>query len=215
MNRKPNAQRGLSLVFSLLALVALSLGAVALVRSIDLGVFALGNLSDRKAGIAAANRGAEQAMNFVSQRIGNNAVLLNNDVPASGYYSTMRANLDPTARGAGAAIPFQRIDWNDDGCLIDGQDEPDSGCIAASPAVTIGGHQVRYVITRMCPLSGPMNDTCLRPPFNSEAENTNAGCDELGRCPNDEKVPSAYFRIIARAINARGTESFTETMVHY
>ena len=56
-----SVQRGVSLLFALLALAAISLAAVALVRSVDSGSLLIGNLSFKQDATAAADRATDVA----------------------------------------------------------------------------------------------------------------------------------------------------------
>ena len=56
------AQRGMSMLFALMALVILGLGAVALTRSVDTGTLIMGNLGFKQDTLAASSSGAEQAI---------------------------------------------------------------------------------------------------------------------------------------------------------
>ena len=88
-------QRGVSLLFALLALAAISLAAVALVRSVDSGVQVIGNLSFKQDATAAADRAAEVARAWL-QAPGRD--LLNDSTSGLGYYASSQDNLDPTGR---------------------------------------------------------------------------------------------------------------------
>jgi len=57
----PASQAGLSLIFALLALVALSLGAVALIRSVDGGTLVLGNLGFKQDATVSTEKATESA----------------------------------------------------------------------------------------------------------------------------------------------------------
>lgn len=209
-------QRGLSLVFALLALVALTLGAVALLRSVDVGVLVLGNLGDKQTGLAATGQGAEAAMRWIADRI-NTPPTLHNDIPDEGYYATHRDTLDVTGIAAGHdTLTVPTVDWEGNGCVVEGVQSAGQ-CLSASPAMEVGGETVRYLITRLCPSVGEMTSDCARPPF----ENTTKASDRdaetagvgSGRVGVDQT--SAYFRIVVRSKNARGTVAFSETLAHY
>jgi hypothetical protein len=77
------SQRGVSLLFALLALAAMLLAAVGLVRSVDSGARVLGNLGFKQAATAAADRTAERARGVLAAP----GFDLNTDAPAgNGYY---------------------------------------------------------------------------------------------------------------------------------
>ena len=99
--RRAGAQRGLSLLFALLALVALSLAAVGLVRSVGNGSLVVGNLGFKLDATATSDRGAELAITWLQNNV--SGVTLDNDVTASGYYATSTDALDPTGRNTSAS----------------------------------------------------------------------------------------------------------------
>lgn len=214
-------QSGLSLIFALLGLVAMTLGAVALVRSVDTSVLALGNLAFRQSGVALATRGAEDAKEWLEAGDKmNTGSQLDNDVVASGYYATAMTNLDATAAGIGAAVPLARVDWDDNNCMVNGQAEAFAACLQAGPVKKYGSDEVRYIITRLCPLAGSVNaagNFCARPPLPSKVDGQNrGGAGGIGG-PLEVGLQehSPYFRIVVRTKGPRGTVSFTETLVHF
>lgn len=56
------SQQGVSLIFALVALVALMLGALAMVRNVDSGTQLLGNLGFKQDATAAADQATRQAI---------------------------------------------------------------------------------------------------------------------------------------------------------
>lgn len=217
IRRSGATSRGLSLIFSLLALVAMTLGAVALVRSVDTGVLALGNMAFRQAGVASATRSTEDAIAWLSKNI--NEVALEDDLAASGYYASSIENLDASGRAAGSAVVSSRVDWDGNGCKVDGVDEPHDACLTASALKTYGTDEVRYVITRLCPSAGKASTlACAQPPIPGKALVSDRGGSGVG--PGSDRSAakadlSPYFRILVRARGPRGTVSFTETLVHF
>jgi type IV pilus assembly protein PilX len=211
--------RGLSLIFALLALVALTLGAVALVRSVDTGVLALGNLAQKQSALVAAGRGTENAIAWTQNNMG---AVLNADNNAQGYYASAMPRLDPTGRGAsgGQADQLVRVDWDDNGCQVDGVAFPVANCITASSKVDVNGVEVRYVVHRLCLLpgaEGPGNP-CAKPVTLGDAVSADkGGCAEGASCEDTAVPPDVgpYYRITARAKSARGTLTYTETLVNF
>lgn len=211
------SQRGLSLIFALLALVAMTLGAVALVRSVDTGVLALGNVSQKQVTLVAASRGAEDAVAWLGAQLQASASALNGDNPAAGYYASAMPTLDATGRGAEAmGDQLVRVNWDDDGCRVDRVAFGSANCLLASAVADRGGVQVRYVVHRLCLLPGPAGgaNSCATPITDGEALVDNKG----GWKEDTQNVaPPAgpYYRITVRALGARGTVSFTETLVNF
>lgn len=216
-------QRGVSLIFALLALVAMTLGAVALIRSVDSGVLALGNLSYKQAALSAGARATEQAVAYLEANIF--AATLDNNQPAFGYYATSLDALDPTARSVTTGVVQALVDWDANNCLINGQNVGPAACIAASPEVVVGQDRARYIITRLCSIQGPwigtdpatgMQQDCASPRV--AGSGTGSGRGDPGPAGDPGRLApsySPYFRIITRAVGPKGTVSYTETMVHF
>jgi Tfp pilus assembly protein PilX len=132
-----NRQRGVVLFFALIALLAMSLAAVALIRSVDTSTLIAGNLSFRQSATSSGDGGIELA----------NALLASNNIigvdptatlahPAnitnasSGYYSYV----DDNPASPNYVNLFADATWN-----------------AATTSTTDGsGNTYKYVVQRMC-----------------------------------------------------------------
>lgn len=93
------AQRGIVLFFALIALVAMSLAAVALIRSVDTNSLIAGNLAFKQSTLLSADRGVESAITWAS---GNASALSANSV-ANGYYATSNADARTLVDASGFA----------------------------------------------------------------------------------------------------------------
>jgi Tfp pilus assembly protein PilX len=207
------AQRGLSLLFALLALVALSLAAVGLVRSVGTGSLVVGNLGFKKDATATADRGAELAITWLQNNLA--GTTLEQDATASGYYATSKDALDPTGRNAAAATRAV-VDWNGDNCAtVSGSF---TACLGASSATTLGTNAVNWVITRLCASAGSKDDvsnSCATSLNSGTADDPNSGSREYGNEDLGSSTSSPYYRVIVRTVGGRNTVSFTETIVHF
>jgi len=153
MKRNPRrSQRGVVLFVALIAMVILSLGGVALVRSMDAGTSVAGNLAFRQASIVAANRAVEDAVWKLYKAPPLTRIDPTVDNPAMNYYSTLQAGEKPDGTPAlmsgsyppaGYAMPV----WTDPSTLV----------------------EVRHVIERVCNTTGlPTIGACdLLPPKKS------------------------------------------------
>lgn len=213
-------QRGVTLVYAMLALVALTLGAVALIRSVDTSVLALGNLAFKQSGLAAGGRAVQDALAWVDANVQTTA--LDQDVVAQGYYATSMSTLDPTGISAQGANVQAQVDWDSNGCLVNGVNVNPPACIQASPVVLVGDERVRYVITRMCAVAGPPSvdsnaaQDCASPPIPNIVQGSNRGdCTTYPECEDGDKAPATMFRVIARSLGPKGTVTFTEILSHY
>ena len=212
-----NSQRGVSLLFALIALVAMMLAAVALVRSVDSGAMVLGNLGFKQDTTSAGDSGAELARAALMSGLD-----LNVDQPTIGYYATSQDNLDPTGRVTSTATPLAVINWGDsDSCA----------CLSASPATcsscsrlpsaaqSLNGGKVtaRWLITRLCPSTGAVSaaNACAKPASALISQASARGEIRIGaEARPTQTATTPYYRIIVRTVGGRGTVSFTETILH-
>lgn len=208
-------QRGISLIFALIALVVISLGAVALMRSVDTSSLVIGNLGFKQDATSAASQAAEAAIVYLNANAGPN---LQADRPAAGYYASSRDALDVTGQGStnnSRAV----VDWTGSGtsnCALYPAGSWGT-CVQPSAEITLNGgaNTARYVITRLCATAGaPAAVNCAVPTGSSLTGGGNKGVCSYGPCKVDiPVVNSQYYRIVVRATSARGTVSFTETIV--
>jgi type IV pilus assembly protein PilX len=204
-------QHGVSLIFSLIALVGLSLAAVGLVRSVNTGSMVMGNLGFKNDATATADRGAEAAVANLASRVNTGA--LNSDAPAFGYYATSMPGLDATGKRPGNGGTRVAIDWASDGCADAGNV---TSCIDPAPPMTINGNRVSYVVTRMCVEAGVVDDSDCSVYFTpGSGDSKNNGVSPYPGDPPPTAAKNAYYRVIVRVVGARGTTSFTETMLHF
>lgn len=205
-------QRGISLLFALMALVVISLAAVALVRSVDTSSLVIGNLGFKQDATTAASQAAEQAVAYLSAAA---ATTLQSDQTASGYYAASRDSLDVTGQGAASATRGV-VDWTGDGCSLYPTGSY-GNCVAASPEISLNGgaNKARYIITRLCATPGvPSAVDCATPIGSALTGGGNKGGSDYKSGKVQVVVNNAqYYRIVVRATSARGTVSFTETMV--
>lgn len=137
-NAKPamkQQQGGVVLFFALIALVALMLAAIALVRSVDTANTIAGNIAFKQGTIQEGDSGVEAA--FKALTAPTIADKTQNDLTR--YYY---ASYDPAA-----ALPKARLD------------------AASDSENAASGNKVRYVIERMCLNAGAVDPAnCLQPP---------------------------------------------------
>lgn len=214
----PLRQRGVSLIFALVTMVALSLAAVAMIRSVDTGTLVLGNLGFKQDTLQGADDAARSAIQWLTDNIAD--VALYNDRTDVGYYATERnptANpLDVTGNSGNASAT--RIDWNGTGDC-GGSTGP---CLLTREVTNLpNGVTARYVILRLCSGTGDPSASgtslrCARPLVNIANESgernslTYANAQRIGIV-----TVSQYFRVLVRARGGRNTVTYTETLVHF
>jgi Tfp pilus assembly protein PilX len=211
-----SAQRGMSLVFSLITLVALSLAAVALIRSVDTGSTILGNLSFKQDTLLAADDASSQAIQWLSDNVG--SATLQGDVAAQGYSASLIAKLDPTGTRTSDTTRVV-VDWDNNDCA-----SYTSGSYArcfkprASELVLTNGIKARWVILRVCNSAGDATQPgifCAKPVTAALVDTSEQGDLNYSNPGLQQAVLAQYFRVIVRAQGGRNTTSTTETLVHF
>ena len=196
-------QRGLVHFFALIALVAMSLAALTLVRSVDTATLIAGNLAFRQAATTSGDGTVETAVTALSTMNANGAALnvymdighpFNATSAVTGYYS----NANTLALTSSAT-------W------VDGVSSPESLADAS-------GNRSRYIIERMCRTANQLlsKTNCL---FSGEAKNTSGKavalpssiCEGAG-CPKAGQLP--VYRITTRITGPKNTISYIQAMVY-
>jgi type IV pilus assembly protein PilX len=200
-------QRGVALFFALIALVAIMLAAVVLVRSVDTSTMIAGNLAFQQSATASGDGGTEAAITWltgIEAANGAKNVLLdpshafNVDNAAAGYY----ASLDPAK--SLTASSGTRFLWTN----------ADSVGLAADSS----GNTVRYIIQRMCAASGVAVSAtnCL---FSGAALDNNKQniplpqeiCNGPG-CPAAGQTP--VIRVTSKITGPKNTQSYVQAFVY-
>jgi hypothetical protein len=222
-------QRGASLLFALITLVALALAASALVRSVDTGAVVLGNLGAKKATAIAADRATQMAISFLITGMTEATRL--NDSPNQGYYATSKEDFDIT--GFEGTDPNRKlINWDVDGscayATAGGTCDPttrprdpllDTDLSPADPAAA-RGLEARWFITRLCGTAGidakgTSNNNCAVALRASTMKNQSTGAIDQSSSRNFElQNQQPFYRIVVRVKGPRNAVTYTETIVN-
>lgn len=214
MLKPRRAQAGIVLIFALIALMVLALAAVSVVRSIDTGVQVVGNVGFKQDTTATSDLIANEAVTWLSARVAGPD--LDSNDPASGYYASSLDALDPTGN-AGMDANRALVDWGSDGCKF-AQAGSFSTCVKAGPTLERSQNTGQWVITRLCKSAGSagtQGNSCAVP-LSKQSVQSGGGEAKYGAATRF--TPSSggpYYRIIVRNAGARGTVSFTETLVYF
>jgi type IV pilus assembly protein PilX len=220
-NAVPKRQRGVVLVLTLIVLVAMTLAAIALVRSVDTGNVVAGNMAFKQGATQAGDAGTEAGIAFLRTGgvggipiAGDPASYV--DIPNQGYYATGQ-NLDMTGNSHNSS--FGLVDWDFNNC----NGVAATGClIPAQPVAAGAGNQVIYIITRLCSQAiapnamgpgGTPND-CVT--FLAQGgQSPKRGELKYGLDRRFSLVPIEVYRITSRVKGPRNTFSYVETIVHF
>lgn len=220
----PSAQKGVSLLFALIALVALMLATLGLIRSVDTSALVLGNIGFKQDATAAADQAAGQAITWLST----NKFNLNTGIQDKGYYA---ASMEFESDGTTAKPPVdatwrqiegsnrQLIDWDGDNCRAAASGSFNGCGIKPLAGTDVGGNKVQYVMFRLCSKEGDyVTDTsiqCAKFAGTGTSAAEDHGDLNYSSRPDIRGAASPYFRIVVRVAGARNTVSFTETIVHF
>ncbi len=212
---QPGRQKGVVLIVTLIVLVAMTLAAIALVRSVDTGNVVAGNMAFKQGAVQSADAGTEAAITWLTGVAGIAASY--EDVPEQGYYATSQEELDPT--GNNDDPNHALIDWDNNDCNDAVANGTASNCIEPFPAnpndaaPNAAGYIVQYVIHRLCPATGlPSNCASTA----STVAGTSAGAKDYtskGGLSGETEVE--YYRITTRVKGPRNTISYVETIIHF
>lgn len=198
-----SADRGSALIFALIALVSMSLAALALVRSIDTGTVILGNIGFKQDATATAEEATRQAIAWLS------TADVSADNSAQGYYASAATTLDATGFQS-SATTRTLIDWDSDNC---GYADSGSyaGCGQRPKAATVSDVTAHYVILRLC--SDTAGTQCSRPLDAASSTDGSKGALDYSSPGGPEVNNAVYYRIVVRVQGARQAQSFVETLV--
>jgi type IV pilus assembly protein PilX len=185
----PARQRGVVLFVALVVMVALSLAAIALIRSVDTTNTVIGNLAFRQASILPANLAIEEAAAalFQDADIPHGVRITDHTVswPAENYYASKQAD-DPHG------VPLQ---------LQKRSNYPSSAKLLVDATTHT---EVRYVIERMCLTPGPatIGNCDLVPPKVNPGTTIGDSAIALPSIP--------FYRVTVRVDGPKNTASFVQ-----
>lgn len=185
-------QQGVVLFIALIILVAMTMAGIAMVRSVDTGNIISGNLAFKQSSLAAADRGIQQAYEWLNN---NKAILADSDL-SNGYYSSI----------SGDFTGFGKTDWDKAKSL---------------GAADAAGNVVEYVIHRLCtqPNTAYNGDNagvanqCSTSDSSTPTTNASAGSSMQVGANVYSSSPMVYYRITARAKGPKNAISVVQATV--
>ncbi len=184
-------QAGLVLFIALIALVAMSLAAAALIRSVDSSVLVAGNLAFKQSAIMSAETGIARAYKYIND---NSATL---DASSAGYYANLDDSISLTNAGTWAAS------------------------ISITKALgDTSGNETQLIIQRMCRAAGVSDQTnCLTGTGNkapnsmgSKSEGGGAGGGGFGGPKGTSDA--VVYRATVRVTGPKNTVSYLQAFIY-
>ena len=185
----PHRQRGITLIIALIALVALTIAGIALVRSVDTGNVIAGNFAFRQASLQATDTGVENAYT----KLGTIAAAADTAI-ANQYFPVMQS-LD--ANG----IPTT-VDWS---------------AVPSTTLGSKSEYAVKYVIERLCTGTLPIDpanivSSCVTDQNSSPDSRKLGGGGCSSNCNNP---PSVNYRVTVRVEGPRNTVAMSQAIVAF
>lgn len=179
-------QQGVSLIIALIALIAMTLAGLALIRAVDTSNVISGNLAFRQATLQATDVGTETALTTLGTIL---TTSLDANYPSG--CASGACNYYPTKQAVNAAgIPIV-IDWT----LV--------------PATTVdASYAVQYVIDRLCDGPTPVTDITTKC---MHTTGTSVGSKKAGAV-SFTSAQQVYYRATIRTVGPRKTVSIVQVL---
>jgi Tfp pilus assembly protein PilX len=191
------AQSGVVLIIALIVLVAMTLAALALIRSVDTNNLIAGNMAFQQAAVHSADTGIELAAAWIDSA--SDAMLEGID-DSHGYVPN--GSISTYSPGSGDHYSWDEY-WNR---YVNG-----SRAIASATQADQAGNTVSYIIDRLCSIAGTKNNIdCVLSPTSAVGTGNSAGVGNRGQF---NAPVSVYYRITVRVDGPRNTVSYVQSVV--
>ena len=198
MNRR--RERGVVLFIALLVMVALSLAAIALVRSADTATVVAGNLAFKQSAAAAADRSFEQAVQALFDPQSDPAT--SNPAIADKTANSLAQNYFANVRLKAGGIPEIPDELQSKSAYLG------AGLSSTLAATDAAGNTTYYVIERMCANPGAaVGSNCNLSAASLGADAGTQHYEALSR-PGD-----AYYRVTVRVEGPRNTVQYAQAIL--
>jgi type IV pilus assembly protein PilX len=199
----PAQQRGVVLVIALIVLVAMTLAAIALVRSVDTTNIIAGNLSFHQAAVHAGDTGTESAVNWLETQTSNT---LAGPLPANGYSPTWNPKYPLTSGESWDDYWNNVLAPQSVQVMFDNNGVPSA---AGANATDAAGNTVLYAIQRMCNDNAGVN--CLVVPANTVLVKGNS--QDISQMGQLQVTGQHYYRITTKITGPRNTVSYVQAII--
>ena len=194
-------QSGLALFIAMIALVVLSLAAVALIRSVDTNNLIAGNLSYKQTAAASSNFGVESMANQLGIRL---LTYSEASDPTNGYYAVCTTySTVGTCDGRNLTVTANWVPGT-------------TSRLATGSGVTAGvdtyGNTVQYIVERMCTAVGnAITNPCL---ISSSVLDTSSKSIPNGPPPPSNLFNAAIYRVTVRVAGPKNTLSYIQAYMY-
>jgi len=198
-NSRATKQAGVVLFIALIALIVMSLAAVALIRSVDTNTMIAGNLSFKQSALISADSGVETAFGW----------LKNQSVPNTDPNADPKADLNANLNAQG----YYATSADDAKTLADSSNAKLASGSNINAGLDSSGNTIKYIIQRMCKNTGAADTShCLYGPA-GEDENSKSNCDLSNPCLG-EPTGGLLYRITTKVTGPKNTVSYSQAFVY-
>lgn len=191
----PRRQRGVVLFIALIALVAMTLASIALMRSVDTSNVIAGNFAFKEATLHTTDLGTEAAVTALPALVGTTGKTASNN-----KYFPVRQQVDE--------LGVPQVDWS----------------AVTKTSITGTGNDVQYVVERMCdPVTNPTTGALVdaNGPDQTSRNDVTEYCITTPQCSPGVSINSPpfcvagdiHYRITTRVVGPRGTVSVVQSIV--
>lgn len=199
-----NKQTGVVLFLALIALVVMSLAAVALIRSVDTNSMIAGNLAFKQTAAISSSYGVESMVDTLGPMP---LAYGNASDPAKGYYA-LCSNFD-------IGITDR---CNGNNLIADASWDPGvRSSLATGTGITAGrdayGNTIQYIVERMCHQVGaPTKASCLQAGGDLDNSSKNVLNEPVAGGPKTaEELP--LYRVTVRIVGPKNTVSYVQAFI--
>ncbi len=208
----PPSQAGIVLIIALIALAAMTLAAVSLIRTMDTGNTILGNLAFKSDTINATDEAIEVGRSWLSGQTA--ATLASDGGSGTGYYSSSLSSADLFGT-ATIGNTTDDVDW--DGSCTSCNVHARTTDLSGNPLM-INGMPAAVLVARLCKnpnmtVSDP-NQSCRTALVSTNQETQTGGSSSGGYAVRSNANSLApYYKIVVRVTGPRNTFSYVEAVV--
>lgn len=208
-------QNGLALMVALIALAAMTLAGIALVRTIDTNALIAGNLAFRQNSTTSADTGIELARTWLMSK---SSTTLQNTDANNGYYATKMdtggvdgKGVDIT--GSRTTSTTDNVKWVD----ASGTNQLGNYTAKCTDANDATGNRICYVIHRMCVTEGALEDSNCNMTTSNNSTGNSQGSLQQNLTYQKTLVGSGsllgYYRISIRVGGPRNNNSYVQAFI--
>lgn len=198
------AQQGVVLFIAMIALVVMSLAAVALIRSVDTNSLITGNLSFKQTSVASSSYGIESLADYLGTQ---DVLYANSSDATNGYYAVCTTTQSSVAKPCDGALLTQSSTW----------DAGVTSRMADGLEITGGkdayGNTIEYIVERMCTAAGAATKTnCLLAKRTNDNGSKNVLNETLVGAP-EVLTDLPVFRVTVRVTGPKNTVSYVQSFI--